>query len=248
MDPYYEQERVLHEYLAFHYPDGDFLEPLLGAATPPPEERFPLALRELWEPRPDGTALDVGCACGRMTFELARDHRWAVGLDLAQALVRGAARVKAEGRARYRTVREGALLDEHDVPVETARNTSFLVGSALDLPFPAASFDTVIALNLVDRVPHPHRALDELARVVRPGGRLLLTSPFTWLPEFTAEDRWLGGFSRNGDPVRGIETVRARFAKDFSIDGERRLPFFIPHHARSGQLGVTCLISMRRES
>jgi len=246
MDPYYEQEQTLHEYLAFHYPDGDFLEPLLGPATPPPERRFPLVLRDLWARRPDGLALDVGCACGRMTFELARDHRFAVGLDLARALVRGAAAVRATGRARYRTVREGAILDEHDVAVETARNTAFLVGSALDLPFRDAHFDTVLALNLIDRVPDPARALDELARVVRPGGQLLLTSPFTWLERFTPRDRWLGGFPRNGEPVRGIESVRARLAKEFSIVGERRLPFFIPHHARSGQLGVTCLMHFRR--
>ena len=68
----------------FHYPDGDPLEALLGAATPPLASRFPFALRDLWERRPDGLALDVGAACGRMTFELARDHRWAVGLDLAK--------------------------------------------------------------------------------------------------------------------------------------------------------------------
>ena len=245
---YYEQERTLHEYLAFHYPDGDFLEPLLGTATPAPELRFPLALRRLWERRPDGRALDVGCACGRMTFELARDHRFAVGLDLARMLVRGAVSVRDTGRARYATVREGSLLDEHDVAVKSAQNTGFLVGSALALPFPDLSFDTVLALNLVDRVPDPHAALDELARVVRPGGPLLITSPFTWLDDFTPAGRRLGGFVRNGEAVRGIETVRQRFAKGFSIEAERRLPFFIPHHARSGQLGVTCLIQLRRES
>ena len=248
MDDYYEQSKTLHEYLAFHYPDGDPLEALLGAATPPLEMRFPFALSRLWERRPDGLALDVGAACGRMTFELARDHRWAIGLDLAKALVRGADGVRRTGRARYRTVREGRLLDEHDVAVDAPANSGFLVASALDLPFADGMFDTVIALNLLDRVPDPARALDELARVTNRGGTLLITSPFTWLEEFTAPERWLGGLLRNGEPVRGIETVRARFANGFSIDDDRRLPFFIPHHARSGQLGATCLIRLRRDS
>jgi len=248
LQDYYEQERTLHEYLAFHFPDGDFLEPLLGAATPAPENRFPLALRRLWDRRPRGAALDVGCACGRMTFELAQDHRHAVGLDTAGMLVRGAVSVRDSGRARYRTVREGELFDEHDVSVKSAQNTAFLVGSALALPFPDRFFDTVLALNLVDRVPDPARALNELERVVRPGGQLLITSPFTWLEDFTPPDRRLGGFVRNGGPVRGIETIRQRFANGFSIELERRLPFFIPHHARSGQLGVTCLIQLRRDS
>ncbi|MHC4937624.1 MAG: methyltransferase domain-containing protein [Planctomycetota bacterium] len=246
MDDYYEQEKTLHEYLAFHYPAGDPLEAILGAAAPPIEMRFPFALSRLWDRKPDGLALDVGAACGRMTFELARDHKWAVGLDLAKALVRGARQVRESGRARYRTQREGDLLDEHDVAVDAPRNTGFLVGSALDLPFADRMFETVIALNLLDRVPDPARALDELARVTK--GSLFVSSPYTWLEEFTPRERWLGGFVRNGDPVRGIETVRERFANEFTIVDERRLPFFIPHHARSGQIAISCLIHLRRNS
>lgn len=246
MDDYYEQSRTLHEYLAFHYPDGDPLEAILGAATPPLEMRFPFALSRMWERKRDGLALDVGAACGRMTFELAKDHRWAVGLDLATALIRGAERVRRTGRARYRTQREGDLFDDHDVEVAAPSNTSFLVGSALDLPFADRLFDTVIALNLIDRVPDPARALDELARVTK--GALLISSPFTWLEEFTPRDRWLGGFSRNDDEVRGIETVREHLSNGFSIVDNRRLPFFIPHHARSGQIAVSCLIHLRRDS
>ena len=149
----------------------------------------------------------------------------------------------AAARATGRWTRGGSDID-HDVAVETADNASFLVASGLDLPFPDRSFDTVLALNLLDRVPDPARALDELARVS--ARSLLITSPFTWLEEFTPPERWLGGFARNGSVVRGIETVRSRLAKEFDVEEERRLPFFIPHHARSGQLAVTCLIKLRR--
>ena len=38
--------------------------------------------------------------------------------------------------------------------------------------------------------------------------------------------------------VRGAAAIRARLAPAFRPDEETRLPFFIPHHARSGQLGV----------
>lgn len=248
MDDYYEQEKTLHEYLAFHYPDGDPLEAILGAATPPLEERFPFALRRLWDHKPEGRALDVGAACGRMTLELAKHHRWAIGLDLSKALIHGARQVQRSGLARYRTQREGDLLDDHEVEVNAAQNASFLVGSALDLPFAEGMFDTVIALNLLDRVPDPACALDELARVTNRGGSLLISSPYTWLEEFTDRDRWLGGFVRNEDSVRGIETVRERFTNGFTIVDERRLPFFIPHHARSGQIAISCLIHLRRDS
>jgi len=248
-EQYYQREKVLLEYLAFHYPDpaADPMEALLADRTPPVASRFPFGVRELWEPRADGLALDVGAAVGRVTFDLADDHAYAFGLDLSGMLMRGAQQVQREGAARYSTILEGDLRVEHDIPVPAPSNASFLVGDALHLPFPDLSFATVVALNLIDRVPDPMLALDELARVTAPGGRLIIGSPFTWLPAFTERDRWLGGVVRNGKPVRGIETVRARFGHGFRILDERRLPFFIPHHARTGQLGVACLLTIRRE-
>jgi SAM-dependent methyltransferase len=244
---YYEADRTLQEYLAFHFPDGDPLEALLGDATPPLNSRFPYVVRTLWEPRPEGWALDVGAACGRVTLDLARDHRFAVGLDLSRALMRGARVVQRAGVARYATIVEGDLVAEHEVAVSAPANAAYLVGDALRLPVPDARFDTVVALNLVDRVPDPRRALDELARVTAPGGTLIVASPFTWLPKFTPKENWLGGFLRNDEPVRGIEAVRTRFGEGFSILEERRLPFYIPHHKRTGQLGVAHLIKLRRD-
>lgn len=50
------------------------------------------------------------------------------------------------------------------------------VMDAEDLTFPDASFDVVVAQYVVTAVPHPERALDELVRVVRPGGEIIITS------------------------------------------------------------------------
>ena len=239
---YYEQDSTRAEYLAFHYPGSDPLEPLLGSRTPPLAERYPFAVRTLWQPRPDALALDVGAACGRVVFDLARDHRFAVGIDLARALILAAQRVKHTGRARYRTVVEGRLTQEHDVAVETAGNAAFLIGDALALPFAGARFATVVALNLVDRVPDPGQALAELARMVAPGGTLLVGSPYTWLEEFTPFESWLGG----RDDVRGFDTVRETLAPAFVLEEEARMPFFIPQHARLGQLGQAHIQRFRR--
>jgi phosphatidylethanolamine/phosphatidyl-N-methylethanolamine N-methyltransferase len=50
------------------------------------------------------------------------------------------------------------------------------VMDAEDLDFPDASFDVVVAQYVVTALPHPEKALDEFARVVRPGGELVITS------------------------------------------------------------------------
>lgn len=47
-------------------------------------------------------------------------------------------------------------------------------------PFPAASFDAVICSQVFEHVFTPHEFLTEIRRVLRPGGRLLLTVPFVW--------------------------------------------------------------------
>lgn len=52
--------------------------------------------------------------------------------------------------------------------------------SGLDLPFRDSTFDTVLCLQVLEHVPQPWRLLDEIARVLRPGGALVLTAPHIW--------------------------------------------------------------------
>ncbi len=53
-------------------------------------------------------------------------------------------------------------------------------GSADDLPFGDDSFDTVVSFHVLEHTEEPARVLGEMARVLRPGGRLLLAVPFIW--------------------------------------------------------------------
>jgi ubiquinone/menaquinone biosynthesis C-methylase UbiE len=57
---------------------------------------------------------------------------------------------------------------------ELGREADLRVGDAQDLPFPDASFDTVVATLALCTIPDECRAVAEAARVLRPGGRLLL--------------------------------------------------------------------------
>ncbi len=99
--------------------------------------------------------LDAGCGTGDLTALLAEqvapDGR-AVGIDLSETMV---------SEARHRAT-------------ETLVPVSFEVADVQQLPFPDASFDRTLASQLLVHVPDPGRAIDEMCRVTRPGGKLVL--------------------------------------------------------------------------
>jgi 2-polyprenyl-6-hydroxyphenyl methylase/3-demethylubiquinone-9 3-methyltransferase len=52
-----------------------------------------------------------------------------------------------------------------------------VAGDALALPFAARRFDLVVSSDCIEHTPDPRRAVAEMVRVLRPGGRLVLTCP-----------------------------------------------------------------------
>jgi len=100
---------------------------------------------------PGGRALDVGCGLGDDVFELAeRVHGGeAVGVDLSEGMIE-------EARRR---VRPGL-------------SASFQVADVRALPFADGAFDAVRTERLLMHVPEVTRALAEMVRVTRPGGRI----------------------------------------------------------------------------
>lgn len=68
-----------------------------------------------------------------------------------------------------------------DLPSNSADETGVTVfGSGLCLPFRDGVFDSVLCTEVLEHVPDPARLVDEAARVLRPGGCLVLTTPQTW--------------------------------------------------------------------
>jgi len=68
-----------------------------------------------------------------------------------------------------------------DLPSNSADNRALdAFADGLHLPFVPAAFDTVLCTEVLEHVPEPLVLMTELARVLRPGGLLLLTTPQTW--------------------------------------------------------------------
>jgi 2-polyprenyl-3-methyl-5-hydroxy-6-metoxy-1,4-benzoquinol methylase len=70
-----------------------------------------------------------------------------------------------------------------------------IVSDILDIPEADASFDAVLCTEVLEHLPEPVRALDEMARLLRPGGMFIITAPFWSLTHF-APYHYATGFNR----------------------------------------------------
>jgi SAM-dependent methyltransferase len=80
-------------------------------------------------------------------------------------------------------------------------------GTLLALPFPDHAFDGVVLTEVLEHCVDPRRAICEVFRVLRPGGLLLVTSPFCWPTHQTADYQDYWRFAR-----QGWELLLSRFA------------------------------------
>jgi hypothetical protein len=96
----------------------------------------------------------------------------------------------------------------------------------------------VMMANLIDRVPTPRKLLEQMPGLLKRGGQLIITSPYTWLAEYTPRSQWLGGFERGGRRVETFAALRGILAPDFKLSQSRDIRFLIREHLRKYQLGV----------
>jgi putative 4-mercaptohistidine N1-methyltranferase len=196
-----------------------------------------------------GRALDLGCAVGRASFELARRCDEVVGIDLSRSFISAAQRLQREGEMAYERVDEGELRTEllARVPAEIERGrVSFETGDATELRADLGAFDVVLMANLIDRLGDPAKCLARLPELVRAGGELVITSPYTWLEDFTPRERWLGGRRTDEGVLTTLEGLRRGLAGSFELVGTRDLPFLIREHARKYQWSVAQGTTWRR--
>lgn len=241
----YESDKLLGEYLLFHYGSAAEIAPPHGA-----EHALDYAVRCVTEcvTEPGARALDLGCAVGRSTFKLARTCEEAIGIDFSRRFVDAAETIRRDGSLAYARTDEGALttpLVARRPDVDPAR-VHFEVGDAMALREDLGEFDVVLAANLIDRLSDPALFLARLPSLVKPGGQLVLTSPYTWLEEFTPREKWLGGFDCEGMRVPTLAGLRSTLDEHFDLAGVRELPFLIREHARKFQLSIAQASIWRR--
>jgi SAM-dependent methyltransferase len=179
--------------------------------------------------RPTDTMLDAGCGSTLPFLELhGGSARFCVGIDVERPCV--------------------------PVPPRTAVALANLAG----LPFPPATFDLVISRSVVEHLADPVSVMGEIARVLKPGGRFVFTTPNRfyyssliagavpyWLKDFymrrtfgeTAYDHFPAFYRAN--TRRAIYRVAGRAGLRVErLDALRHFPFYFPFSPLLFRLGM----------
>jgi SAM-dependent methyltransferase len=120
--------------------------------------------------RPGDLLLDMGCGAGRHAFESYKRGARVVAFDYSATELKDVGALFA------------AMRDEGDAGTEPGSMAVTTNGDALALPFADATFDRIIASEVLEHVSDDQQALREVFRVLKPGGTLAATVP-SWLPE-----------------------------------------------------------------
>lgn len=119
--------------------------------------------------------LEVGCATGQLTEHIGRQGMNVVGVDYSARMLKLAEK-------------------------SSSRNVRFERADALNLPFEVNQFDHVIAGSLLNILPQPELALNEMLRICKPGGKISVLVPLAGMSDQAvaelASELKLSGFSR----------------------------------------------------
>lgn len=134
-----------------------------------------------------GNTLELGCGSGTFTFPLAENAESVVALDCSEAMVSAA-------KKRLNEVR--------NVQVEQ--------GDCYQTRFKSESFDTIMMANLIHVVSFPEKALEEVHRLLKKGGRLIVLS-----------------FTKDGMEEKDLEEMIKRYLKTFGMPAKNATPFLL---------------------
>jgi 5-histidylcysteine sulfoxide synthase/putative 4-mercaptohistidine N1-methyltranferase len=230
----YETDQLVTQYLEFHFgPEA------LGVPN------FPRAcveavIRHVPQGR-RGKCLDIGCSVGRSAFEFARFFSHVDAVDFSARFIQSGVRLQQGNDVIYEVPTEGELTISRTISLDrlgleqVGSRVLFMQGDACNLKPLYSGYDLVFAGNLIDRLYDPSLFLDGIAARILPGGLLVITSPYTWLEEYTPKAKWIGGRREHGEPLSTLAGLQQTLEPRFALLHRENVPFVIRETARKHQ-------------
>ncbi|MEI6257260.1 MAG: 5-histidylcysteine sulfoxide synthase [Planctomycetota bacterium] len=241
----YETDQLVTQYLEFHFgPEALGVPNFPRACAEAAVRHVPTDRR--------GSCLDIGCSVGRSAFEFARFFDHVDAIDFSARFIQAGVRLQQGGDVLYEIPTEGELTVARTVSLERlglsafGKRVQFMQGDACNLKPLFTGYDLVFAGNLIDRLYEPALFLDEIMERILPGGVLVITSPYTWLEEYTPKSKWLGGRREHGEPLTTLAGLTRAVEPRLSLIHREDIPFVIRETARKHQHSVAEMTVWRR--
>ncbi|MFN5756422.1 MAG: 5-histidylcysteine sulfoxide synthase [Planctomycetia bacterium] len=251
----YETDQLVTQYLDFHYLDAAS-GGLDAASLPLGVPNFPRACVEATMPHVPHDrrrkCLDIGCSVGRSAFEFARFFASVDAIDFSARFIQSGVRLQQGDEVLYEVPVEGELTVGRAISLDrlglanVGGRVNFMQGDACNLKALYTDYDLVFAGNLIDRLYDPALFLTGIASRVLPGGLLVITSPYTWLEEYTPKAKWLGGRREHGEPLTTFAGLSRGLEPEFSLVHREDIPFVIRETARKHQHTIAEMTVWRR--
>lgn len=238
----YDTDKTVNQYLLFHYgSDREQRDDELASRIEYPKVSD-LVLRTVelvnqfaGEKK---KVLDLGCAVGRASFELARSFEQVIGLDYSDAFIHVAEALRCNRKLAYARWDTGNHSTELEASIDEAIDTDrveFVQGdasrlNAVPLLNSEHPHDAILLSNLLCRLSGPDQCLAQFVdsdRYIASGGVLVIASPNTWMPEFTPPENFLDG----PDSAGTLQAISQKLP-GFKLLHEEDLPFMIREHRR----------------
>ena len=231
----YETDELVSQYCDFQYGEEHFGVQNFALACAQKAINY---TKDIYQ----GSALDLGCATGRASFELAKSFDKVCGIDFSARFVQVGVELQKNNKVGYYQNGEGSLKTRYEVHLdklgldEVKEKVEFWQGDACNLKPHFEGYDLVLGTNLIDRLYEPHLFLESIHERINANGYLILTSPYTWLEEYTDKEFWIGGYEdENGNEVSTLDGLKEMLGKHFEFVACEDVPFVIRETPRKYQ-------------
>ncbi len=207
MSNIYESDELISQYCEFHYGESYFNVDNFCKKTVN-------VLDDVIKSKDKLKALDLGCAVGRSSYELATIYDEVTGIDFSANFIKVAQSLQNNNEIKYSIKQEGEINNLKSISLkelgfgDIQNKIKFYQGDACNLKQEHNDYDLILCNNLIDRLYDPSIFLKDIQTRIKKGGILAISSPYTWLEEYTKKDKWLGGYKKDDENILTLDSLK----------------------------------------